>query len=103
MLTVDGSVNSRDARGGTAPIQVAKQLGVVRDTADTAAGSAAALTRHRVGHRLEHFVGVIGGQADGGGAETAVDCEARQHVQDDSGARFGIELEPGGADRLDHG
>ena len=34
MLTVDGSVNSRDARGGTAPIQVAKQLGVVRDTAD---------------------------------------------------------------------
>ena len=68
-----------------------------------AAGSAAALTRHRVDHRLEHFVGVIGGQADGGGAETAVDCEARQHVQDDSGARFGIELEPGGADRLDHG
>ena len=35
VLTVDGSVNSRDARGGTAPIQVAKQLGVVRDTADT--------------------------------------------------------------------
>ena len=34
VLTVDGSVNSRDARGGTAPIQVAKQLGVVRDTAD---------------------------------------------------------------------
>ena len=32
VLTVDGSVNSRDARGGTAPIQVAKQLGVVRDT-----------------------------------------------------------------------
>ena len=31
---IDGSVNSRDARGGTAPIQVAKQLGVVRDTAD---------------------------------------------------------------------
>jgi argininosuccinate lyase len=34
VLTVDGSVNSRDARGGTAPIQVAKQLSVVRDTSD---------------------------------------------------------------------
>jgi argininosuccinate lyase len=34
VLTVAGSVNSRDARGGTSPIQVAKQLGVVRDTAD---------------------------------------------------------------------
>jgi argininosuccinate lyase len=34
VLTIDGSVNSRDARGGTAPIQVAKQLGVVSDTAD---------------------------------------------------------------------
>jgi argininosuccinate lyase len=34
VLTVAGSVNSRDARGGTAPVQVAKQLGVVRDTAD---------------------------------------------------------------------
>jgi argininosuccinate lyase len=34
VLTVDGSVASRDARGGTAPIQVAKQLGVVRETAD---------------------------------------------------------------------
>ena len=34
VLTVDGSVASRDARGGTAPIQVSKQLGVVRDTAD---------------------------------------------------------------------
>ncbi|MGH3642806.1 MAG: argininosuccinate lyase [Mycobacterium sp.] len=34
VLTVAGSVNSRDARGGTAPIQVAKQLGIVRDTAD---------------------------------------------------------------------
>jgi argininosuccinate lyase len=34
VLTVDGSVNSRDARGGTAPVQVANQLGVVRDTAD---------------------------------------------------------------------
>jgi argininosuccinate lyase len=34
VLTVDGSVSSRDARGGTAPIQVANQLGVVRDTAD---------------------------------------------------------------------
>jgi argininosuccinate lyase len=27
-------VNSRDARGGTAPVQVAKQLGAVRNTAD---------------------------------------------------------------------
>jgi argininosuccinate lyase len=34
VLTIAGSVNSRDARGGTSPIQVAKQLGVVRDTAD---------------------------------------------------------------------
>lgn len=34
MLTVAGSVNSRDARGGTAPVQVARQLGTVRDTAD---------------------------------------------------------------------
>ncbi|MGB5151946.1 MAG: argininosuccinate lyase [Mycobacterium sp.] len=34
ILTIDGSVNSRDARGGTAPMQVAKQLGVVRETAD---------------------------------------------------------------------
>ncbi|CAN5656212.1 argininosuccinate lyase [soil metagenome] len=34
VLTVEGSVNSRDARGGTAPIQVAKQLGVVRDRSD---------------------------------------------------------------------
>jgi argininosuccinate lyase len=34
VLTVEGSVNSRDARGGTAPIQVARQLGVVRDTSD---------------------------------------------------------------------
>jgi argininosuccinate lyase len=32
VLTVEGSVSARDARGGTAPIQVAKQLGVVRDT-----------------------------------------------------------------------
>ncbi len=34
VLTVAGSVDSRDARGGTAPVQVARQLGVVRDTAD---------------------------------------------------------------------
>jgi argininosuccinate lyase len=34
VLTVDGSVASRDARGGTAPVQVAKQLATVRDTAD---------------------------------------------------------------------
>jgi argininosuccinate lyase len=34
VLTVAGSVDSRDARGGTAPVQVAHQLGVVRDTAD---------------------------------------------------------------------
>jgi argininosuccinate lyase len=34
VLTVDGSVSSRDARGGTAPVQVANQLGVVRDTAE---------------------------------------------------------------------
>ncbi|MEU0498253.1 argininosuccinate lyase [Mycobacterium sp. NPDC006124] len=34
VLTVEGSVSSRDARGGTAPVQVAKQLKVVRDTAD---------------------------------------------------------------------
>ncbi|MCW2589412.1 MAG: argininosuccinate lyase [Mycobacterium sp.] len=34
VLTIAGSVSSRDARGGTAPVQVARQLGVVRDTAD---------------------------------------------------------------------
>lgn len=34
VLTVEGSVSARDARGGTAPIQVANQLGVVRDTVD---------------------------------------------------------------------
>jgi argininosuccinate lyase len=34
ILTVDGSVSSRDARGGTAPVQVAKQLSVVRDTGE---------------------------------------------------------------------
>jgi argininosuccinate lyase len=34
VLTVDGSVSSRDARGGTAPVQVANQLGVVRDSAE---------------------------------------------------------------------
>jgi argininosuccinate lyase len=34
VLTVEGSVSSRDARGGTAPIQVGKQLDSVRDTAD---------------------------------------------------------------------
>lgn len=32
VLTVEGSVNARNARGGTAPVQVAKQLGVVRET-----------------------------------------------------------------------
>jgi argininosuccinate lyase len=34
VLTVEGSVSARDARGGTAPVQVAKQLAGVRDTAD---------------------------------------------------------------------
>jgi argininosuccinate lyase len=34
VLTTAGSVNSRDARGGTAPRQVAKQLNVIRDIAD---------------------------------------------------------------------
>ncbi|HEY5151217.1 MAG TPA: argininosuccinate lyase [Mycobacterium sp.] len=34
VLTVDGSVSSRDARGGTAPVQVAKQLAVVREAAE---------------------------------------------------------------------
>jgi argininosuccinate lyase len=34
VLTVEGSVSARDARGGTAPGQVAKQLGTVRGTAD---------------------------------------------------------------------
>jgi len=34
VLTVAGSVDSRDARGGTAPVQVARQLSVVRDRAD---------------------------------------------------------------------
>jgi argininosuccinate lyase len=31
VLTVQGSVDARDARGGTAPVQVARQLGVVRE------------------------------------------------------------------------
>ena len=34
VLTVEGSVSARDARGGTAPIQVAKQLGGIRNTVD---------------------------------------------------------------------
>jgi argininosuccinate lyase len=34
VLTIEGSVSSRDARGGTAPIQVAMQLEAVRDAAD---------------------------------------------------------------------
>ena len=34
VLTVDGSVSSRDARGGTSPVQVANQLGVVRDSVE---------------------------------------------------------------------
>ncbi|MGV0874436.1 argininosuccinate lyase [Mycolicibacterium sp. XJ879] len=34
VLTIDGSVNSRDARGGTAPSQVAKQLDVVAETTE---------------------------------------------------------------------
>jgi argininosuccinate lyase len=34
VLTIAGSVDSRDARGGTAPVQVARQLGAVRDAAD---------------------------------------------------------------------
>jgi len=34
VLTIAGSVNSRDARGGTSPIRVAEQLHKLRDTAD---------------------------------------------------------------------
>jgi argininosuccinate lyase len=34
VLTVEGSVSARDARGGTAPAQVAKQLALVGETAD---------------------------------------------------------------------
>ena len=34
VLTVEGSVNSRDARGGTAPVQVARQLSAVRAASD---------------------------------------------------------------------
>ena len=34
VLTVEGSVNSRDARGGTAPAQVARQLSAVRAASD---------------------------------------------------------------------
>ncbi len=34
VLTVQGSVNSRNARGGTAPTRVADQLGVVRQTVE---------------------------------------------------------------------
>ena len=45
VLTIEGSVSSRDARGGTAPIQVAKQLDLVRDTAE------------RLRQRLRHGAG----------------------------------------------
>jgi argininosuccinate lyase len=34
VLTIEGSVSSRDARGGTAPREVARQLDAVRETAD---------------------------------------------------------------------
>jgi argininosuccinate lyase len=34
VLTIEGSVSSRNARGGTAPTQVAAQLDVVRDAAE---------------------------------------------------------------------
>ncbi|MBV9320428.1 MAG: argininosuccinate lyase [Mycobacterium sp.] len=34
VLTIEGSVSSRGSRGGTAPIQVAKQLDMVRDTTE---------------------------------------------------------------------
>ena len=34
VLTIEGSVSSRNAHGGTAPIQVAKQIDVVRDTTE---------------------------------------------------------------------
>ncbi|MGH3576411.1 MAG: argininosuccinate lyase, partial [Mycobacterium sp.] len=34
VLTIEGSVSSRDARGGTAPRQVAMQLAALRDSAD---------------------------------------------------------------------
>lgn len=45
VLTVEGSVDARSARGGTAPVQVAKQLGVVRETAG------------RLRHRLQRVPG----------------------------------------------
>ncbi|GGG11267.1 argininosuccinate lyase [Rhodococcoides trifolii] len=38
VLTVDGSISSRDSRGGTAPMQVAAQLGGVRATAENLRG-----------------------------------------------------------------
>ncbi|HXR42675.1 MAG TPA: argininosuccinate lyase, partial [Acidothermaceae bacterium] len=34
VLTVEGSVSARDARGGTAPVQVAKQLAAVQETTE---------------------------------------------------------------------
>ncbi|MGH3560516.1 MAG: argininosuccinate lyase, partial [Mycobacterium sp.] len=34
VLTIEGSVTSRNSRGGTAPIQVAEQLDTVRDVTD---------------------------------------------------------------------
>ncbi|MGB0971135.1 MAG: argininosuccinate lyase [Mycobacterium sp.] len=43
VLTVEGSVSARDARGGTAPAQVAIQLDGIRDTSDR--------LRQRLGHR----------------------------------------------------
>ena len=36
VLTVEGSISSRDSRGGTAAVQVAHQLGGVRSAAEAA-------------------------------------------------------------------
>ncbi len=44
MLTIEGSVSSRDARGGTAPSQVADQLKVVLASCD--------LLKHRLHQQL---------------------------------------------------
>jgi argininosuccinate lyase len=45
VLTVQGSIASRDAYGGTAPVRVAEQLGRLVDRAVTARGFSAGRAR----------------------------------------------------------
>ncbi len=68
VLTVVGSVELRDARGGTAPVQVAKQLGVVRATPSMPL---------RIRLRSPTLIGTIGSHGARGSAATVlVACPA---------------------------